>query len=94
MTPLYITFANWTFDHCNFGNWTFGNWLNPMILICGDGIIPARAAKPRVHGIENSPRVTKGTSQFPTNGLAGVVKQKFPTSGAAASGEFLFYHNC
>ena len=65
-----------------------------MILICGDGMIPAQAAKPQVHGIENSPRVTKGTSQFPTNGLAGVVKQKFPTSGAAASGEFLFYHNC
>ena len=25
-------------------------------------------------GIENSPRVTKGLSQFPKNGLAGVVK--------------------
>ena len=44
--------------------------------------------------IENSPRVTKGLSQFPKNGLAGVVKWKFPKSGEAASGEFLFYHNC
>ena len=25
-------------------------------------------------GIENSPQVTKGLSQFPKNGLAGVVK--------------------
>ena len=25
-------------------------------------------------GIENSPRVTKGLTQFPKNGLAGVVK--------------------
>ena len=45
-------------------------------------------------GIENSPQVTKGNFQFSTNGLAGVVKYKFPKSGEAASGEFLFYHNC
>ena len=31
---------------------------------------------------------------FLTNGLAGVMKKKFPTSGVAASGEFLFHHNC
>ena len=33
-------------------------------------------------------------SKFPMNGLAGVMKLEFPTRGGAASGEFLFYHNC
>ena len=62
-------------------------WANPIREKFRDGIIPARAAKPRVHGIENSQQVTKGTSQFPKNGLAGVMKYKF-------CGEFVVHHNC
>ena len=54
------------------------DWANPIRERFRDGIIPARAAKPRVHGIENSQQVTKGTSQFPKNGLAGVMKYKIP----------------
>ena len=47
-----------------------------------------------MQGIRNSPQVTKGTFQFPKNGLAGVVKYKFPTSGEwevsfMTCGEFL-----
>ena len=52
-------------------------------------------------GRENSLWVTKGTLQilcksqiFPIHGLAGVVKNNFSTSGEAASGEIIFYHNC
>ena len=40
----------------------------------GTGKFLPRVAKPRVVGILNSPQVTKGTSQFPTHGLAGVVE--------------------
>jgi len=32
--------------------------------------------------------------QCPMIGLAGGVKYKFPTSGVAASGEFIFHPNC
>ena len=59
-------------------NQNLKNWANPIRERFRDGIIPARAAKPRVHGIENSQQVTKGTSQFPKNGLAGVMKYKIP----------------
>ena len=39
-------------------------------------------------------KVEKEFSPWVMNGLAGVVKKNFPMSGEAASGEFLFYHNC
>ena len=48
----------------------------------------------KVSGTKNSPLVTKGITQFPTHGLAVVVKYKFPKSGEAASGEFIFHHAC
>ena len=54
-----------------------GNW-EVTFVIRGEFSIPSRAAKPRVHGIENSQQVTKGTSQFPKNGLAGVMKYEIP----------------
>ena len=53
-----LTFHHWLriFDQ---------QWANRIMERCRNGIIPSRAAKPGVQGIINSPRVSKGTSQFP-----------------------------
>ena len=43
----------------------------------GTGYFLPRVAKPRVVGNMISPQVTKGTSQFPTHGVAGVMEDWF-----------------
>ena len=52
----------------------------------GDGLFPPRVAKPRVGEIENSPWVTKGTSQFPCK------SQVFPHEWFSRRGEKIFHH--
>ena len=54
---------------------TVSDWPNPFRRGEGTGKFRPQVAKPRVVGILNSSPVTKGTSQFPTHGLAGVMER-------------------
>ena len=74
------------------------DWANDIIWKFWDGIIPIRVAKPRVWELkilyESRKAHCKSCASHKFHGLAGVVKNNFSTSGEAASGEIIFYHNC